>query len=185
MNIKTNHFCGLSTSSDFRKWLKSIATDLYDQLINNPRKGCRANKDRMIEIKDKLYERGLGDKLEEFINSRFPYMVDKVQTKSKTIPIKIVQSIEDNINKHKVFKGYRPDLLSFPHKRIIIGNPTELLIKVKNFIIDKVGIDYIIIDDHAYIEYFLKRYSDIAEKIKSEDRDIWQYKQRIGQHKGI
>lgn len=188
MNIKTGHFCGLSSASDFRTWLKTTAPDLYDELANAPIKGCKSKQEKMISIKEQLYSRGKGSDLETFIQKRYPYMVahtplppknpskQYIEHKRKT-ENKSIDHIE-TLNKHKVFKHYRPDLLTFPHKYIITGDPAKLADLVKDFITDKVGVDFIIIDDHAYIEYFPRRFSDVAAKMKPEIREIWIYKQK-------
>lgn len=193
MNIKIGHFCGLSSATDFRSWLKTTALDLYDELINHPIKGCKSKQEKMVVIKDKLYERGQGSELETFIKKRYPYMIveDKLDTQptlQKPRPARTIVAepeVSDHIeviNKHKVFKRYRPDLLTFPQKYIIIGNKDKLPELIKEFAADKVGVDYIIIDDHAYIEYFKRKYSDVSEKIKPESREIWVYKQRVKQN---
>jgi hypothetical protein len=186
MQIKIGHFCGLSSSTDFRNWLKSTSQSLYDELINNPKKNCKSKQEKMTEIYKKLYDGNFGPALEEFMSKRFSYMIESSsqQTKNVSHKPKLIDHIE-NLNKHEVFKKYRPDLLSFPHKRIIVGDPSKLPNLVKEFIVDKIGIDYIIIDGHAYIEYFARRYSDIAERIKKEDREIWAYRQRIQQNENI
>lgn len=194
MNIKTGHFCGLSSATEFRNWLKATAPDLHDELINVPTKGCRSKQEKMVSIKDQLYARGKGAALETFIQKRYPYMVvqtplppknpskqyleskQKKETKEKDEAKPIIHI--EKFNKHKVFKHYRPDLLTFPHKYIIIGDPAKLGDLVKDFVADKVGVDTLIIDDHAYIEYFPRRFSDVAIKVKAEDREIWIYKQR-------
>lgn len=196
MNIKTSHFCGLSSATDFRGWLKSTALDLYDELVNTPIKGCKSKQEKMITIKDKLYNRGKGDELEAFIKRRYPYMISedpstpsqKITTKKAKVQPKIVKSRLDHIeiiNKHKVFKHYRPDLLTFPQKYIIVGDPLKLPDLIKSFVADKVGVDFIIVDDHAYIEYFKRKYSDIVDKIKPETREIWTYRQQQKQHDAI
>lgn len=198
MNIKTGHFCGLSSATDFRNWLKGIAPELYDDLVNAPAKGCRAKSERMIQIKEKLYTVGKGLELEAFIQRRYPYMIEQSPSPVKEVPKQYLEVIKskpstepkqidhiDSLNKHKVFRRYRPDLLTFPHKYIIVGDPATLPELIKAFTLDKVGVDSVIVDDHAYIEYFTKRYSDIAEKIKQEDREIWAYKQRQKQNASI
>lgn len=191
MNIKIGHFCGLSSATDFKTWLKNTALDLYDELTNHPIKGCKSKQEKMIVIKDKLYRRGKGDELETFIKKRYPYMIveDKQVTQSapqklKARPVIIEPEVSDHIetiNKHKVFKQYRPDLLTFPHKYIIVGDNNKLPDLVKAFTSDKVGVDYVIIDDHAYVEYFKRKYSDVSEKIRPDSREIWAYKQRMKQ----
>lgn len=194
MNIKTAHFCGLSSATDFRNWLKGISPELYDDLVNAPVKGCRAKQEKMIQIKEKLYAASKGPELESFIQRRYPYMITQAPPPVKEAPKhfeppkpKLVEQPKqtdhiDNLNKHKVFKHYRPDLLTFPHKYIIVGDPATLPDLIKAFTVDKVGVDSVIVDNHAYIEYFTRRYSDVAEKIKPEDREIWAFKQRQKQN---
>lgn len=188
MKLKISHFCGLSSASDWRAWLKSTAPDLYDGLINGSKKGCKANQEKMIEIHKALIDRGLQSKLNDFIRQRFPYVIAedsaatlKLMKQAAATPTQPIVGHIEEMNKHQVFRSYRPDILSFPHKYIIVGNPANLKERVKSFAFDKVGVDYIIVEDHAYIEYFLKRYSDVVEKIPQEDRDIWIYRQRMKQ----
>lgn len=195
MNIKTSHFCGLSSATDFRGWLKTTALDLYEELVNTPIKGCKSKQEKMIVIKDKLYNRGKGDELEAFIKRRYPYMIvegpstplqkitQKIKAKPKALEVRL-DHIE-GVNKHKVFKHYRPDLLTFPQKYIIVGDPLKLPDLIKSFVADKVGVDSIIIEDHAYIEYFKRKYSDIVDKIKPDTREIWTYRQQLKQHESL
>lgn len=191
MKLKINHFCGLSSATDWRVWLRSVAPDLHDKLVNNPNKGCKANQERMVEIHKDLIDRGMQATLENFLRQRFPYVITEedrstlrtAPPKPKIEPIKPVVGHIEQMNKHKVFRNYRPDILSFPHKYIIVGEPSSLVERIKTFTFDKVGVDTIIVEDHAYIEYFLKRYSDVVEKIPKENRDIWIYRQKAKQGK--
>lgn len=191
MKLKINHFCGLSSATDWRTWLKSVAQDLYNDLVNAPKKGCKANQEKMIEIHQLLIKRGLQTQLEKFIRQRFPYVIEEDDHSTLNIlkPAKVVEPSKpvaghiQQMNKHKVFRSYRPDILSFPHKYIIVGDPATLKERVKEFTFDKVGVDTLIIEDHAYIEYFHKRYSDVVEKIPQENRDIWTYRQQMKQGK--
>lgn len=191
MKLKTSHFCGLSSASDWRAWLKSVALDLYNDLVSAPKKGCKANQEKMIDIHAALIKRGLQPKFESFIRQRFPYVIDEddhstlnILKPSKPVaPTTPVAGHIETMNKHKVFRSYRPDILSFPHKYIIVGNPSTLKESVSKFTFDKVGVDTLIIEDHAYIEYFHKRYSDVVEKIPQESRDLWVYRQKMKQGK--
>jgi hypothetical protein len=168
-----------------------MSPELYDGLVNAPVKGCRAKSEKMIQIKETLYTIGKGLELESFIQRRYPYMIAQGNSTIKEPSRQYLEIVKskpttepkqsdhiDSLNEHKVFKHYRPDLLTFPHKYIIVGSSPTLPDLIKAFIVDKVGVDYIIIDNHAYIEYFTRRYSDVAEKIKQENREIWIYKQR-------
>lgn len=189
MRLKIEQFCGLSGAPDFRNWLKSTAPDLLDGLMNNPKKGCKANQDKMVEVHRILYERKLEKQFEAFIKKRYPYLIIGDKTASAKISLKPLEKptqVEGHIegmNRHGVFKHYRPDLLTFPHKYIMVGDPSTLPARVKNFVVDKLGIDYIILDDCAYIEYFPRRYADIINQIKPEDREIYAYRKRMEQAK--
>lgn len=193
MELRTSAFCSLSRSSDWQTFLDDIAPDLCRDLKHTIKtsKGCRSNSNKMMDIYFELEKRGLKKDLEVFLKRRFPWIV-----KQKTIPkkqslkqaIKITQAqraVEkisknwDALNAHKVFKTYRPDVLSFPQKLILIGVPETLYDNVQEFIRNKLAVDYIIVDDRAYIEYFDAKYSNVVDKIPRESRDIYKYRQKI------
>ena len=200
MKIKTSSFCAISRSQDWNVWLRETAADLHNELqaTLNSHKGCKANSEKMVDIYNALYQRGLGVKFEEFIQRRFPYIIEG-QTRVSTLPktpqpavtsIPAVQSVSKPIvaympadytamNKHKVFRAFRPDVLSFPQKHIIVGDPQQLMGLVQEFVKDKVGIDYIIVEDRAYIEYFDNRHADVVSKIPRHSREIYAYRQRV------
>ena len=86
------------------------------------------------------------------------------------------------MNKHGVFKSYKPGILSFPHKLILVDSNSEQLVKrVKDFLADKVKIDYLIIGDTAYIEYLMKKYEDILHQIPQNAREIEQFRRKMAQ----
>lgn len=192
MNVNISQFCSLSSNIDFRNWLGKIAPAMLNELVKNPRKGCHSNQEKMVEIHKRLYEIGKGQDFEELMRKRFPYLIKNEMPLVKVSPAALppvkaeeykrqqISAIE-TMNKHKVFKSYRPDILTFPHKYIIVGEPATLPTRIKEFAADKVGIDSIIIDDHAYIEYFLRRYSDVSEKIPRDQREIWAYRMKAAQ----
>ncbi len=151
----------------------------------------------MIDIYNELYRRGHKSEFEKFINNRFPYIIDKRPVRKNKRPIKQrpnpVQRIKEepqsenlyknvrtvNRDDKKIFSFYSPGMLTFP-QRIIFSGPKESLEKrVKLFIADKKGVDYLIIDDKAYIEYFELRYSDVIDQISEEDRELYKYRQSL------
>jgi hypothetical protein len=203
MNIKTNSFCAISRNSDWQAWLRETAPDLLEDLLKtiNGNKGCKANSAKMVEVYHALYQRGHGTKFEDFISRRFPYIVEgqtRVQHLDKTpaskapppptnLPTKkvITQYTPvdfEALNKHKVFRSYRPDILSFPQKHIIIDQPDRLTHLVHEFAKDKIGVDYIIIEDRAYIEYFESRHGATVNKVERSTRDIYIYRQKLMGH---
>lgn len=192
IRLKIDQFCGLSGAPDFRTWLRGAAPDLLDALVNNPNKGCKANQDKMIEIHQSIYNRKLDKQFEDFMTMRYSYLIVKEGQSYSGQPAfrpatstgtSAVKGHIDGLNKHEVFKHYRPDLLTFPHKYIMAGNPATLQERVKKFVVDKFGVDYIIVEDYAYIEYFPRRYADIVDQVRPEDREIYAYRKRMEQSK--
>ena len=154
-------------------------------------KSCRANTEKMQKIYLAIYQANLGKSFEDFITRRFPWLIksDKKVTTKKiiekqqrkpgpraTAPYR--QLDYSDLNKHKVFKSYKPNLLTFPQKLIMAGNPTDLFDRVQHFCRDKLAIDYIIIEDRAYVEYFLPKYSVVVDRYPRDRREIFQYRMR-------
>lgn len=176
LEVKVKQFCALSRSKPWQIWLGQNAPDLLEELQEVLKKySCNKNKQKMVEIYNKIYELGLGARFESFIKNKYPVLISKStkQVEKKNFKKKI---ITDDINKHGVFKSYRPELLSFPQKTILVGNNLED--RVRFFIRDKTSVDYVIIEDRAYIEYFNLKYSDVARKVPLESRDIYCYRMR-------
>lgn len=135
----------------------------------------------MKDIRTELYKRDLGNKFEEFIRMNYPSIIEMPASTrpAQAAPIqKQPQPVATvAINKHNVFKNYRPGMLTFPHKKIFINpNKAHLEAIVQSFIKDKLGVDYIIVEDHAYIEYFNPAHAEFVNKVRSESRDVYQYR---------
>lgn len=195
--IKTSAFCGLSRSTDWQSWLKETAPDLYLSLMSTvgSAKGCRANSNKMMDIYFELNKRGLEPDLLLFLKRRFPWII-KSESESTTAEIRkdgqkasAIHSLKNSktskdlssLNKHKVFPFYRPDILSFPQKFIILDDPSKLQDRVKRFTENKLGVDYIIVEDRAYIEYFEPKYAAAIDRVPKESRDIYKYRLKLQQ----
>ena len=139
----------------------------------------------MIDIYKQLYSIGKGDRFEDFIRRRFPYIIE--EDGQRPTPQRIKAKKPTNLrprDKHGIFKRYRPELLSFPQKLILVEEDKEALIRmVKDFLKDKVEIDYIIMGDTAYIEYVLKKYEDVVGQIPDHAKEILQFRLRMSQKK--
>lgn len=200
MRIKFSSFCSLSRNPDWQNWLKETAEDLHHDLIQTVRsgKGCRANSKKMYDIYHALYSKNKGSEFESFMQRRFPYMVlesetPKVLAKKKPDPKLAKHRMHEvvnnqaarkhyaDLNKHGVFKTYRPDLMVFPQKMILVDKPENLYNRVHRFIKDKLAADYVIIEDRAYIEYFEARFASVVDKVPREKRDIYLYRQKVSQ----
>ena len=187
----------MSRNSDWLEFLKSTAPELYYELNDflRTQKGCKSARDKMTDIYRKIYAMGKGSEFESFISIRFPYIIEssssnKPETVQDTIrqtmmarhvkPVLNSRNSDESLNKHGVFKSYKPDMLTFPQKLIIVNNdPRQLISSIRAFIADKVGVDYLVIEDRAYIEYFLPKYKDLVYKIPNQDREITQFKLRM------
>lgn len=190
LRLHYSKFCGLARTPDFRKWLKETASDLDDYLSQaSPVGGCKARAERMVHVYNKLYETGKGSIFEQVLRERFPYVIDAdskptlrsaMPTKTPIAPPPIARvDVSKVLDIHGVFKSYRPEILTFPQKRIIVNaDKKQLEAQLSTFIRDKYGVDSIIVGDRAYIEYFEPRYKDVAGKIPEEKREIYQYRQR-------
>lgn len=183
--IKQNQFCALSKNSNWQEWLRSNAIDLYYDLKDHLKgsTSCNSNKKKMIKIRKALHDKGLDKELLKFLKVFYPTILTPILDNSSSdhSDTKIKTSKPEDLNKHKVFGAFFPGILVFPHKFIIADfNRDNLMKRLRRFIKNKLSIDYIIIGDRAYIEYFEPRYSKEAAQIDDEDREIYQFKKKHG-----
>lgn len=183
MELKVAQFCGLSRSQKWRSWLGTIAPDLLKSLENISRYGCKANKEKMVEIKSELYNRGHGKSFETFIETVYPQLIKQSKSVRSDKPKErhvSARDIANNIyNKHRVFKSYKPGILTFPHKHIICGPSSSLDKKARLFVRNKIGWDYVIIEDRCYIEYFDRKYASEVSKFPKSKREIYVYREKM------
>jgi hypothetical protein len=191
MRLRISNFCGLSRNADWHLFLEQVAPNILNDLqaFLKSNTGCRSAKDKMLAVYRELYSIGKGNDFESFIRKRFPYIIEsddnvpitshKSPAKPKPKPKLVTPS---GMNKHGVFKNYNPGMLTFPHKLILVDADSEqLLRRTKEFLRDKVTIDYIILNDTAYLEYLMKKYEDIAGQIPAESKEIQQFRKKMAQ----
>lgn len=193
--IDKNRFCGLSRAKDFQLFLRKLAPDLYQQLINHLSlgKGCRSNQEKMASIFADIKKRGMLEDIENFLIKSHPHIVrkDKAEKKQrskreiKTIKANSAEDLYDKMNYHKVFEFYRPKLFFIPQRRIIIGaQKRDVLNDITRFARNKIDVDYIILKGpelwHGYVEFFDKRFMGLTEKLDKSQRPIALYRKRNG-----
>jgi len=185
----------MSRNIRWQVWLKNLAPDLYADLMKTlDGNSCKANKEKMMQVLVALGQRGHQTTFEEFVRSDFPYLEDlpprivagnalpnlPVKKKEEKI-FNMTPEEEEAVNKHKVFKMYRPHALTFPCHLIIIDPNKEILKKrVMTFIRNKIGIDWIVVEDRAYVEYYFEQHRTTLAKMKPEEREIYQYRRSKG-----
>lgn len=196
MRIDQSQFCSLSGDGKFQQWLKIADNALYEELMETRRtgRGCRANSEKMRHVYAQLYQHSKGDQLEAFISKNYPSLIVRDREDTKGVPTyrpappmlraprrqKIISPTNtESLNKHKVFGSYRPHIMTFPQKRILVNsNRRQLEASVRQFLQGKMSTDYIIIEDRAYIEFFDAKFTREAAKIPQEHREIHQYRAR-------
>ena len=155
-------FCALLHNKDWHKWLSFYDNDMHDKVLKSQRMNCANSKVLVSNILNNIYKNGSKDDFMAFAIRAMPAMIRRV-TKNMDNP---------------VFPFYNPHILSFPRRLIIKGN--NLKSKVDEFVRDKCGVDYLIIGDSAYIEYFDYQHKDMISKIGPEDRQIQKFRELHG-----
>ena len=176
MKLKTSLFCSLSRHPHMQLWLSKNAKDLYTALMGklNDGAGCSAARDLMMDIYRELRRRGKLQVFEAFLKERFPYVIEPIKPTAQ-----VKAELSADANKHDVFQRYTPKLFRFPRQLIIVdADQNQLTAKVNRFIRDKLGVDYLVIEDRAYIEYFLPQHAAAAAQIPKESREISLYRRR-------
>ena len=177
--LRKDQFCSISRNIKWQEWLYSVAPDLCEELkihLKNSR-SCKSNREKMIEINDKLVNRGLNSVLISFLSKNMPYIIKKTEDEHTTNRSIIISRYDDVANNDGVFLSYNANILQFPQKVIIENKDSrQLLIDIKKFLKDKIGFDYIIIGNRAYIEYFKLKYDKESKLISRESREIFQYR---------
>ncbi len=178
--VKANQFCALATDGHFHNWLQSYAPDLLDELQATIKTGsCKSNSAKMQDILDKLEQRGKTPALIRFLNDVFPFVIEEIR-KADIKPVNLVFLIKNPVN--SIFKFYNPYIVSFPQKVIFQNKDVEALKRIiQSFSAGKLAVDFIIIGDLGYIEYFKPKYAKEAKIFPESKREIVQYRL----HKGL
>ncbi len=181
--LNISQFCSLSQEIKFQSWLSGVAYDLYEIISENfkNQSSCKTNTTMMINIQNELRKRGLDNQLVGFLKQDYPLVLIEVtenEIPKTNSPTKILTSIS---YPDPVFSYYNPSLLIFPQKIILENtNQTQLTKDVNTFVKDKLGVDYVLIGNRTYIEYFKYKYRLEMENIIQKSRDIYKYKIKHG-----
>lgn len=168
MNVKVEQFCSLATSPSWQAWLYHHSNIIYKEFIRRLQgsRNCTENRELMKDILKSIDEDGGAESLEDFLKSHYPHMLQ-----GNSLHIERVSE-----DKHGVFPGYSPGILTYPHRVIFEGNPEKLEKRVKNFITKKGHADHIILGNRAYIEYLENSESDLVGKIPEKNWQIAIYR---------
>jgi hypothetical protein len=161
---------------------------LYKQLTDRKPTGCKGNREVMLQIHAGLYAKNKGDEFEKFIRNNYPHIIEdaalvnqiKETAAETTVPdisfdMRVIAD-DKNLNKHGVFPSYNPDILMFPHRHIIVGDNNTLTQAINEFSKGKHILDWIVVDDRAYIEWLSDKYISILEQIPEHQFQIRRYK---------
>lgn len=155
--LKISQFCSLATSPSWHTWLYHYDTNIYNNYIVKLResRGCTYNRQLMMDTLDLISDKGGYEQILDYIRSNYPYMVvdDEYRAKTRT-------TIADEI-----FPYYKANILTFPRRVILDGQPDDLAKRIQAFTFDKLKHDSIIVGNRGYVEYLTKDDVKIAEQL--------------------
>ncbi len=168
MKIVASKFCSLSTSPSWQAWLFNYDAKLYKIFITKLRaaRGCNQNSDVMIETLKEIDSAGGTAKLLEFLRSHYPHML-VIDDRSK--------QTHSDVN---IFPYYNPNILTYPRRQIFSGDDVEF--QVKEFLINKISSDYVIINGKAYVEYLESSDIHVKDKVPLNNWLIAQWRTNNG-----
>lgn len=169
MRVKVEQFCSLATSPSWQTWLFNYNQPLYKEFIIRLQQshGCTQNREIMVEFLRRIDTEGGGDKLLDFLVNHFPHVIDEPTIRNS-------QHITDD----GIFEHYNPTILTYPRRQIFVGEKRELKKKVREFLLDKLKSDSLIIEGRAYVEYLEQSDAIIAHQIPQQNWQIAQYRSR-------
>ncbi len=180
MKVKVDKFCSLSTSPSWQAWLFHLDAAIYRKFMRKLQesRGCNQNKDLMVELL-KEFEQvpGAVDKLFDFLQKHYPYMIvkDQADAKPKAAPVSIKSASKVG---GEIFPYYNPQIMTFPRRQIFEGDDLER--RVKEFLLDKIKSDFVIVDGKAYIEYLERADSRLEKKIPQKNWLIALWRLKLG-----
>lgn len=165
MKIRIGLFCSLSTSPKWRVWLNGYDSDLYksfsDKMKNSS--GCSENSDIMKGILKTINDNNRSDELIDFLKKDFPNILINEQSV--------------NINQNDdVFRGYKPGILTYPHRIILNKNDRDAL---DDLIRNSSAVDYVIVGGNVYVEYLNKDEKNLVQSIPRKNWLVSNYKEKI------
>lgn len=180
--IHVKQFCTLSNDYKWQGWLQSVSPTLHRELMQHlaQSKSCRSNQEKMQEIQKSLDGSNKLPAMIAFLKREFPQMIEEIR-EEKDGPAPIKSTIVSGLEKNEVFSHYNPNLLTFPQRMVLENKDPEALKRdVKEFIVGKVGVDYLIIGDRAYIEYFKLKFIREASQVPITSRELYKYRLKKG-----
>jgi hypothetical protein len=173
---------------DFQEFLKELDEDYYDELVSFLREGhgCGDNKNKMMEIYNKVKNDGKEQFIIDFLSKRYPHMIVKSgKIKEEIIKPNSVEKIgavsAQDANYHKVFPLFKPGMLMLPQQKIFVAyTEKEVYDVTMHFISNKLSTNFVLLKGpkywHSYIEYFDIKYKNDIDKVPKHKRPVWVYK---------
>lgn len=169
--LSVSRFCSLATSTGFQTWLFEYSQSLYRDLMHHIRraKGCNANTEKMHGLLKQIEEQGGIEQLYAFLKVEYPDVFEQ--------PTRQLGSNHSSLDRHGVFGGfYNPGLLPFPRRLILKGSASSLATHIEAYQNTNAVVDFLIIEDLAYIEYVSDR--AIADRIPDKNWLIKKFRQK-------
>jgi hypothetical protein len=167
VKIKVEKFCALSTSPSWQAWLYHFDENLYKDFhrkIQNAR-GCNHNREIMSDLLKMIDEiPGAAEKLIDFLKQHYPtVLINDDGSKHRVTPAVAVPKDAE------IFEHYNPDILTYPRRLILTGEPEGLKKRTQEFLLDKLKSDFVFLGDRAYIEYIPREDAHIKDQIPTKN----------------
>ena len=152
MTLRIGQCGSLISSPDWQRWLYEFNVDIYNRFMNDLRNttGCGRNKEIMERVLHEIERTGGSNKLGKFLRENHPHIIKESPTYSWQTT-------------------FKTGLLTFPrHKILQSDDPAALVMRVNQFLSDKIKYEYVIVDDKAYIEYLEKGDESVLAKLPDD-----------------
>lgn len=174
IKIKVDKFCSLSTSPSWQAWLYHFDAGLYRRFRTQLQesKGCNQNREIMTDLLKEVEQREGGtEKVFDFLTKHYPHMLVKDG--------QVQPPADPKVAGGPVFGYFNPDLLTYP-RRVILegGDERELTRRAKEFLVDKLKGDFVVVGGRAYVEFLSRVDVAVVEQVPAKNWMIAEWRLR-------
>lgn len=167
-------FCSLSTSPSWSAWLYHFDAGLFRKfrVQLQEARGCTQNREIMVALLKEIEQRESGtERVYDFLNKHYPHMLVKDGQPQAERDPEVVGG--------PVFGYFNPDLLTYP-RRVILegGSERELTRRAKEFLIDKIKGDFVVVDGRAYLEFLSRVDVAVVDQVPAKNWMIAEWRLR-------
>lgn len=134
-------------------------------------KGCNQNRDLMVGLLTEIQAIPEGyEQLLVFLRKSYPSMIVAEVGQTQAAPAAVPSG--------PVFPYFNPGILTYPRRQVFEGG--NLAKTVREFCLDKIKSDFVIVDGKAYVEYLERGDSAVAGAVPLKNWQIAAWRVRNG-----